>query len=142
MINVQGYNFILGEQLLQKFAQETFSGIRQTLQYEETLAVLIGRNQINNYKGDVLLMLDQYNDVLTVAELQKILGIGRNICAEEQMKAEATSRLMQLVNQNCASGIIKSVIDIRPRIILSEPIPDEGWVRIYYFFTEWIYLSY
>ena len=65
-----------------------------------------------------------------------------NICAEEQMKAEATSRLMQLVNQNCASGIIKSVIDIRPRIILSEPIPDEGWVRIYYFFTAWIYLSY
>ncbi|MDO4515264.1 MAG: helix-turn-helix domain-containing protein, partial [Lachnospiraceae bacterium] len=51
----------------------------QTLQYEETLAVLIGGNQINNYKGDVLLMLDQYNDVLTVAELQEILGVGRNL---------------------------------------------------------------
>ena len=35
--------------------------------------------RVNKYKGDVLLMLDEYNDVLTVSQLQEILGVGRNL---------------------------------------------------------------
>lgn len=47
--------------------------------YRTSIAFYEANIRVNNYKGDVLFMLDQYNDVLTVAELQEILGVGRNM---------------------------------------------------------------
>lgn len=44
-----------------------------------SIALYKANIRVNNCKGDVLLMLDQYNDILTVAELQEILGVGRNL---------------------------------------------------------------
>ena len=49
---------------------------------DKIIAVKRHNKKVNNRKGDIKIMLDQYEALLTISDLREILNIGRNAVYE------------------------------------------------------------
>lgn len=49
-----------------------------TISYMKIIIIKRHNKEVNHHKGDIQIMLDQYEALLTISDLREILNIGRN----------------------------------------------------------------